>query len=90
MPLTDKEIALQFLEHIETFLVETSLLRHILTSNVPNWQEEYRALLVRGESGARLLARQTTEPMRNLVLRAPDLSAAAEALLKQVPKIDRE
>jgi hypothetical protein len=88
MPLTDKEIALQFLEHIENYLVQTSLLQNILTHHVPNWQQEYNALLRRGEAGARGLARLQLQPMRNLVLEAPDLSSVVEQLLKDIPRND--
>jgi hypothetical protein len=90
MPLTDKEIALQFLDHIEGFVVQTSLLQNILSHHVPNWQDEYRSLLRRGETGARALARQQLQPMRNLVLEAPDLSSVVEQLLKDIPKNDPE
>jgi hypothetical protein len=90
MPLTDKEIALQFLEHIETFLVQTTLLQSMLEYHVPNWQKEYRAAFRRGEAGARTLARQQLEPFRNLVLEAPDLSSVVEQLLKDIPKNDPE
>jgi hypothetical protein len=90
MPLTDKEIALQFLHHIENFLVQTTLLQHMLDRRDPNWKVEYRALLRRGEAGARGIARQTLEPFRNLVLEAPDLSSVVEQLLKDIPKNDPE
>ncbi len=90
MPFTDKEIALQFLEHIESFLVQTTLLQNILEHRVPNWQQEYRALLDRGEAGARILVRKQLEPFRNLVLEAPDLSSVVEQLLKDIPKNEPE
>ncbi len=90
MSLTDKEIALQFLEHIENFLVQTSLLQSILSHHVPNWQKEYSALLHRGEAGARMIARLQLQPMRDLVLEAPDLSSVVEQILKDIPKNDPE
>ncbi len=88
MPLTDKEIALQFLSHIENYLVQTSLLQNILDHRVPNWQQEYRTMLQRGEGVARALARIQLEPMRNLVLEAPDLSSVVEQILKDIPRND--
>jgi hypothetical protein len=88
MPLTDKEIALQFLDHIEGYVVQTGILQNILTHHVPNWQEEYRILSHRGEAGALALARKQLEPMRNLVLEAPDLSTVVEQLLRDIPRND--
>jgi hypothetical protein len=84
--LTDKEIALQFLDHIENFLLQTSLMQSILDHHVPNWRHEYRHLMAHGEAGARKIAKQQLEQFRNLVLEAPDLSAAVERMLKDIPR----
>jgi hypothetical protein len=90
MPLTDKEIGLRFLDHIEDFLIQTGLLQSILGRHVPNWKQEYSRLLDRGKEGARNLAHQQLEPLRDLILQAPDLSSVVEQLLKDIPKNDPE
>jgi hypothetical protein len=49
---------------IAALLKEAALLQTILTRHVPNWQEEYRAILLCGEADTRMLVRQRLEPMR--------------------------
>jgi len=88
MPLTDKELALRLLGFAEDLIIQSSAHQLLLNQHVPNWQDEYQAILDRSGAETKQLVHQRLESMWTQIFEAPDLSTVVEQLLRDVPRND--
>ncbi|MFZ0802209.1 MAG: hypothetical protein WAN70_08580 [Terriglobales bacterium] len=90
MPKTDKELALELIDLMETLMVQNSLLMVMLQRSDPKWQQNFRKLFVQNQVAARQELQAHLNQARTRILEAPDLSGVVEQLLKDIPRIDSE
>jgi hypothetical protein len=88
MPLTDKELALQLIDIMETLMVQNSLLMVMLQRRDPNWKQKFRTFFEQNQAAVRQELQARLDRARRRVLEAPDLSAVAEQLLRDISPID--
>ena len=88
MLLTDKELALKLLGFAEDLIIQSSAHQLLLNQHVPNWQDEYQAILGRCGTETKQLVHERLESMWTQIFEAPDVSSVVKDLLKDIPEID--
>jgi hypothetical protein len=90
MPKTDKELALELIDLMETLMAQNSLLMVMLQRHDPNWQQKFQRFFAQNQVAARLELRVRLDQARTRILEAPDLSSVVEQLLKDIPRNETE
>ncbi|MGA8149734.1 MAG: hypothetical protein WB952_02060 [Terriglobales bacterium] len=88
MPKTDKELALELIDLIETLMVQNLLLMVMLQRSDPSWQQKFRKFVAQNQVAARRELQAHLDRARTRILEAPDLSEIVEQLLKDIPQND--
>jgi hypothetical protein len=84
---TDKDYALQLIDHLEHATVAISVLQHLLKhSGMKNWEEEYRRMLA--DPRPRNTVHEQFSQWRDAILAAPDWTLAVREILKDLPPLD--
>ena len=88
MQLTDKEYALKILGFAEELILQWAAQQLLLNQHVPNWQQEYQAILDRSGSQTKQQIHDRLEAMRTQIFEAPDLSSVVEQLVEGIQRND--
>jgi len=86
MPKTDKELALELIDLMETLMVQNSLLMVMVQRRDQNWQQKFQKLFAQNQSAVRRDLQAHLDQARTRVFEAPDLSTVVEQLLKDIPR----
>jgi len=86
---TDKEFALDLLGWLERYTLEISILRHLLNHcDVKDWQQQVAKM--KQNAGARGMLHQDFQVWRDAILDSPDITAAANGILKELERREPE
>jgi hypothetical protein len=88
MPLTDKELALRYLAFAEDLILQSSAYQLLLNRHVPNWQDEFQAILDRCGEQTKQAIHERLEATWTQTFEAPDLSTVVEQMIEGIQRND--